>query len=346
MKISVAMTTCNGASYLREQLDSIIAQTRIPDEVIVCDDRSSDETPELLREYAQRSPCPMKMVVNDERLGSIKNFEKAIELCSGDLIALCDQDDVWRQHKLMVIEAAFEADPDLGLVLTNADLIDRNGTPLRGDLWSRGLFKRSRQRALDGARRYDLLLGLPIATGATMAFRSGFKPILLPIPEAPTYFHDRWITVLVAALGRVAIIPEKLMAYRLHRQQQLGVGKMPLAFKALIPHRCWSDAIALAELDERLRDNSTWSIEPDFLRALTDRQRHIAARSKFSRNPIRRLKQVATEIRSGRYNLYPYGFIVSLQDLLVGTATSPPSVVTQRSGCAHDSGSEGCAGPA
>lgn len=319
MTISVAMTTYNGASYLREQLDSIFAQTRMPDEIIVCDDQSSDQSAEILRDYADRSPCHMKVVVNDKRLGSIKNFEKAIDLCAGDVIALCDQDDVWRPQKLSVIESAFAADSEIGVVLTNADLIDQNGAALRGDLWSRCRFNRSRQRALSGSRRYNLLLGLPIATGATMAFRSRFKSLLLPIPaEAPTYFHDRWIAVLIAAVGRIAIIPDKLIAYRLHRDQQIGVG-MPLPLRMVIPHRCKSDAIALEAFDERLRDTAANQANPDFRRSLTERQRHISARSKISGNPLHRAIQVATEFRSGRYTLYPYGLAVALQDLLVGT---------------------------
>lgn len=346
MKISVAMTTYNGARFLAEQLDSIFAQSRPPDELIVCDDRSSDQTQQMLREYAERAPFQMTVIVNDERLGAIKNFEKAIDLCSGDLIALCDQDDVWHPQKLAVFESTFAADPDLGVALTNADLIDENGAALRGDLWSRCRLNEARQQALSSSRRYDLLLGLPFTTGATMAFRSRFKPLLLPIPEAPTFFHDRWIAVLIAAVGRISIIPEKLIAYRLHRQQQLGVGKLPLPLKALIPHRCWSDAIALAGIDKRLRDNSSWSTNADFRRSLEDRQRHIEGRAKFSSNPVRRLSQVATEFRSGRYNLYPYGFIVPFQDLIVGTATTAPSAATQRSDCAHDNGSKVCGGTA
>lgn len=320
MKISVAMTTYNGGRFIAEQLDSIFSQSRLPDEIIVCDDRSSDQTLQLLRDYAERSPCDMTVIVNDEQRGAIKNFEKAIDLCSGDLIALCDQDDVWRPQKLAVMESSFAADPDLGVVLTNADLIDENGAALRGDLWSRCRFNKSRQRALSGSRRYDLLLGLPFATGATMAFRSRFKPLLLPIPaEAPTFFHDRWIAVLIAAVGRIAIIPEKLIAYRLHRQQQLGVGNLPLALRVFVPHRCRSDAIALAAFNERLENELASEADPDFRRSLTERQRHIAARSQFSRNPVRRLKQVMSEFRSGRYIRYPYGLAVTVQDLLVGT---------------------------
>lgn len=320
MKISVAMTTYNGASYLGEQLDSIFAQDRLPDELIVCDDRSSDATPDILREYAARAPFPMQVVVNEERLGSTKNFEKAIGLCSGELIALSDQDDVWRPHKLAVLEQAFEADPALGVVLTNADLINKDGAPLRGDLWSRCRLTRGRQAVFNTSRRYDLLLGLPVATGATMAFRSSFRPLLLPIPTgSPTFIHDRWIAIVIAAVAGLAIIPDKLIAYRLHPQQQLGVGKVPLPLKAFIPHQCRSDAVGLTSLGERLSTNPSCSGNRHFWRSLRERQRHVAARTRFSRNPLRRVKQIAVEYRTGRYALYPFGLIFSFKDLLVGT---------------------------
>ena len=153
-----------------------------------------------------------------------------------------------------------------------------------------------------------------------MVFRSRFKSLILPIPdEAPTFVHDRWIAVLIAAVGRIAIIPDRLIAYRLHHQQQIGVGKIPLPLRVFVPHGCRSDAIALAALDERLRVKSSCSAHPDFRQALTERQRHIAARSKFSPNPFRRLMQIASEFRSGRYARYPYGPIICIQDLLAGT---------------------------
>jgi glycosyltransferase involved in cell wall biosynthesis len=326
MKISVAMTTYNGEQFLDEQLDSIFAQSRLPDELVICDDGSSDGTSQILREYAARAPFDLRIIVNDERLGSTQNFEKAVDLCSGDVIALCDQDDVWRPQKLAVLETAFASDPELGLAFSNADLLDDNGAPLRGDLWSRCTLNKRRRRGLGGSRRYDLLLGYPFTTGATMAFRSSFKPLLLPFPtDAPTFIHDRWITLVIAAVARIAMIEERLIAYRVHRQQQLGLGKMPLALKVFVPHRCWSDANGLAALEERLRGNPAYPTNPEFRRSLANRRDHIAARSKFSRNPLRRVKQVATEFWSGRYVRFPHGRVVWLQDLLVGTATNPAS---------------------
>src|SRR5688572_14133745 len=99
-KFSVAMCTYNGARYLKEQLDSFTVQTRLPDELIVCDDGSSDETCQIVSTFAASAPFTVRLEVNQQTLGSTQNFAKAIQLCRGDLIALCDQDDVWLPGKL------------------------------------------------------------------------------------------------------------------------------------------------------------------------------------------------------------------------------------------------------
>ena len=94
MKTSIALCTYNGEKFLREQLDSIALQTLLPDELVACDDRSCDSTMEILQEFRERVSFPVHIHQNEENLGSTKNFEKAIKLCSGDIIALCDQADV------------------------------------------------------------------------------------------------------------------------------------------------------------------------------------------------------------------------------------------------------------
>ncbi|HEX5257601.1 MAG TPA: glycosyltransferase family 2 protein [Sphingomicrobium sp.] len=320
MKISIAMTTYNGAAFLREQLDSILAQTRIPDELIVCDDQSSDATSSTLNDYAARSPFPIKVLINDERLGSTKNFEKAIGLCVGDIVALCDQDDIWRPHKLAAIERRFEEEPDLGLVFTNADLIDHRGARRAGDLWASFQFDERRQRQLRGLHPYDLLLSRSFVTGATVAFRSRFKSLCLPIPSGiATFVHDRWIALLIAAVGQIDFIADKLIEYRLHPQQQLGVGKLPRPLRYTAPHHASSDRDGLAAIRERLTGSPGWTAKPDFLRALDVRERHVAARAALPRNVVGRLKRIASEYGSGRYHRYSRGSLMALKDLLVGT---------------------------
>src|SRR5258708_29962312 len=119
-RISVAMCTYNGARFLAQQLESIVAQTRLPDELVVCDDVSADESPEIIRKFAKNAPFPVRLELNEKNLGSSKNFEKAIGLCRGGLIALADQDDVWKPQKLAVLETVLENHPEVGYAFSDA----------------------------------------------------------------------------------------------------------------------------------------------------------------------------------------------------------------------------------
>ena len=138
MKISVAMCTYNGEQYLREQLDSIAKQTRLPDELVVSDDGSIDKTLKLIEEFASSSPFPVRISVNDKNLGTTRNFEKAIWSCEGEVIALCDQDDIWHVKKLELVEALMASAASVGLVISDAELVDAASRRRGRSLWQKG----------------------------------------------------------------------------------------------------------------------------------------------------------------------------------------------------------------
>src|ERR1700760_1987549 len=115
-KISVALCTYNGERFLGRQLASIQQQTRLPDELVACDDCSTDRTLEILNDFAAAAGFPVNIIRNEEKLGVAANFERAIRLCQGSLIALCDQDDIWYPSRLERSEEEFVAHPDVGLV--------------------------------------------------------------------------------------------------------------------------------------------------------------------------------------------------------------------------------------
>ena len=125
-RLSVALATYNGERYLGEQLESILRQTRLPDELVIFDDASTDSTPAIVQEFAKAAPFPVRFQINAERLGSTRNFEAAIRACSGDIIFLCDQDDVWYPDKIARMEERFIKDPEAGAVFTDADLTYAN----------------------------------------------------------------------------------------------------------------------------------------------------------------------------------------------------------------------------
>src|SRR6185436_20539861 len=120
MRISVAMCTFNGAEFLPAQLQSILTQSRPPDEIVICDDGSTDNTRNLLEKLAAESSIPITTHINDQNLGSVKNFERAITLCTGDVIALSDQDDVWRNDKLQRFESVLNKSHSAGMVFSDA----------------------------------------------------------------------------------------------------------------------------------------------------------------------------------------------------------------------------------
>jgi glycosyltransferase involved in cell wall biosynthesis len=124
LKLSVALCTYNGAKYLKEQLDSIGRQTRLPDELVICDDRSTDGTPGIVSQFAAEARFPVAFTVNKVNLGATKNFEKAIGRCTGDIILQSDQDDVWLDKKLELIEGIFLNNPDVRAIFSDAEVVD------------------------------------------------------------------------------------------------------------------------------------------------------------------------------------------------------------------------------
>ena len=127
MRLSIALCTYNGSAYLSEQLESLAAQTRTPDELVVCDDNSTDgRTVEMVRAFARNSPFAVRFSVNRKTLGPKKNFQRAIARCQGDVIFLCDQDDVWEPNKLARIEETLLAAPEAGFVFTDAEVVDED----------------------------------------------------------------------------------------------------------------------------------------------------------------------------------------------------------------------------
>lgn len=126
--ISVALTTCNGQRFLLDQLESIANQTHLPDEVVIADDLSTDGTVSIIRRFSVGAPFPVKLRSNPARLGWARNFVQVAERCSGDLIAFCDQDDVWLPNKLERCLAEFSAS-DIYLVYHDALTVDAQLVP-------------------------------------------------------------------------------------------------------------------------------------------------------------------------------------------------------------------------
>jgi glycosyltransferase involved in cell wall biosynthesis len=221
LSLSVALASYNGERYIREQLDSIARQTRLPDELIISDDASADATADIALGFAQNAPFPVRFQRNSERLGSTRNFESAIRACNGDIIFLCDQDDVWYPDKIAVIEERFNSAPSIGAVFTEADVVDENLHPLAQHLWKAKRFSAKEQAQVAASDALGVLLRHPVATGATMAFRSIYRDLVLPIPEIT--WHDAWISLLISTTSCLDAVSTPLIAYRQHSSNQIGI---------------------------------------------------------------------------------------------------------------------------
>ena len=215
MKISVAMATYNGERFLREQLDSLAAQSRLPDELVVCDDGSSDRTLDVIHEFSLTAPFPVRLYQNPKRLGYGNNFLKAASNCAGDWISFCDQDDIWLPNKLSKIERYFEVrGHDVTLVVHTALVVDQAlvSTAVR--------YPNIRKiRICKGSD----LPALWFAGGLTMTFRADLMTRCSPDDRGPGHgarpeplAHDAWISWLACILGDVVLLPDTLVLYRRH----------------------------------------------------------------------------------------------------------------------------------
>jgi glycosyltransferase involved in cell wall biosynthesis len=216
------MCTYNGARFLDQQLASLASQHRLPDEVVVCDDCSTDSSVASLKAFAAQAPFSFLIHENKSRLGSTKNFEQAIKLCGGELICLCDQDDIWDSEKIGLTEQCFIDNPDVSLVVTNADIVDNHARPVGHTLWETLRIDSELQKRLQVGGAFEVLIERPIVTGTTMAFRSKFKDLVLPIPDDISLIHDGWISLMLSLIGPFELIDRCLVKYRQHDAQQLG----------------------------------------------------------------------------------------------------------------------------
>ncbi|MEP7221655.1 MAG: glycosyltransferase family 2 protein [Novosphingobium sp.] len=200
-EVSIALASYNGARFLPQQLASLLAQTRLPDELVVGDDRSSDDTVALLEDFAARAPFPVRITVNAENLGPTRNFAETVLRCRGQVIFLCDQDDVWEPGKLAAVLDHRAANPGAWVITHDAALVDAEGTPL--GLTMAGQIARSGD---DPAQA--------LVAGCCMAIDARLAALYRPCPRMGE--HDAWLAHTADLLGLRSWLPVPLIQYRRH----------------------------------------------------------------------------------------------------------------------------------
>ncbi len=331
MRISVALCTYNGEKYLPEQLESIKRQTRQPDEMIVCDDGSVDHTWDILQTFRKSSPFPVQVHRNKNNLGSTKNFEKAVRLCNGDIIALSDQDDIWKPHKLERIEDIIRKAPNAGYVFSDADVVDENLNPLGYSLWESAGFQGHFFEMFSRGQQTLCFMKKQFVTGATMAFRASLRDLVIPFPDDAFWVHDYWIAVCLSSCGANGMpISEKLIRYRRHSDQQIGVsppGKTKSSFKEYLDFpkmkiNLWEGWLRWGEsclyLKRSLETVKNDNCDTSGLQLLEQFEMHFSNRKLIhSQKGFSRLKPVLAEMMSGRYGLFSNSWKSAFRDLFL-----------------------------
>jgi glycosyltransferase involved in cell wall biosynthesis len=222
LTFAVAMATYNGDAYLRAQLESLRLQTRVPDEIVITDDNSSDDTWSIIEEFQVNSGIKVKIYKNDVNLGYGDNFMRAASLCSADLIGFCDQDDVWDLNKIERCASLLESS---NLLMCHHDArIVNDDFEAGGSLGNEGLgrfpVRANTMRSLWSSPR-----------GFTQVFRSSLLE-LSPFRQqsidhhsgkSAPMAHDQWIYLLATSFGKTEFIDEKLASYRQHASNVVGV---------------------------------------------------------------------------------------------------------------------------
>jgi len=219
MKISVALAMYNGAEFIKEQLLSIFNQTFPVYEIVIIDDASTDDSVSKIESLD--NPY-IKLIRHKTNLGPVKTFEEAINKCTGDIIFLCDQDDLWYKQKVETFINTFQ-ETDALVCFSDAEIMNKPGSSFLEKL---GITRKVKNNIYE--RKMDLVLSNGnIISGALSAFRKEVKHLnIFPfIVDEKYMLHDRFMYSIVASQfpDRIHFIDEPLSEYRIHDNQFIGL---------------------------------------------------------------------------------------------------------------------------
>lgn len=332
-RLSVVLATFNGARYLDQQLDSLNHQTRLPDELVVVDDASTDQTVAMLHDFSRRARFPVHIIEQPSHVGTCDNFAEGFTSATGDILFICDQDDRWHPDKLAVMADQMRRRPDAVLAFSDAVLVDAHGTRISRSRWRIAGFGPAQVTALERDPLGQMMMR-QIVSGCTAAIRRDLLPALLPFPRdlhpaLPMMMYDRWISLLAAAAGSILPIPERLVDYRIHEDQQIGIPALQLrrvapqaalrlgqfvAPKVEKDGRFAYQQEHLKEIAKRLTVAGLESGTSDLWIRLADD--HLCTREQLSASRVRRLQPVLRDyLGADGYRRFSLGAAAALSDL-------------------------------
>ncbi|GAA4438449.1 glycosyltransferase family 2 protein [Bremerella cremea] len=330
---SVALCTYNGERFLPTQLESIARQTIVPDELIICDDGSTDATADIVADFQRQAPFTVRWIRNPQNLGSTANFEQAMQACSHPVIFLCDQDDRWREDKVERMLEALNQHPEAGFAFSNARIVDEAGEPRGFRAWDSLPRLLPEGKQLAAVELFPRLLKQCVVTGAAMVIRRDCLKGFCPIPR--DWVHDAWMAIVLSAWMPSVAIDDDLIDYRVHASQQIGLRRpsgFPLSLGPLGSklrakglsgtrssevERLQKMARQFAQVKEHLQTVDAPELTAVLAERLTDLDE--AAEHYRTRHQIkatgRQVAKVFGELRAGRYHRFSLGYLTAVRDL-------------------------------
>ena len=323
----MVMCTFNGEQFLAPQLESILAQTLPPEEIIVSDDGSTDRTLEVAREFSTSSSVAKSVhwVITSRKkpLGPAKNFEDALAQASRGLIALADQDDVWIPSKLHALADRLEREPSALLVHSDARLTDGGG--IKGPTLMKTLgVTRAELRDLERGKGLAALIRRNLVTGATVMMRRELLETASPFPTA--WMHDEWLGLVAALQGALVFENGTLVEYRQHGNNAIGASKTTMSAArsrlkedrgTFFNHKNLRNA-ALVNL---VFAPPTW-LTPESRAVLKGKIAHDRWRTELQSSRVRRIIPVVLRWLGGSYSLYSRGLLDMVRDIALRDANS------------------------
>lgn len=330
LRISVAMATYNGGRYICEQLESLAAQTRTPDELVISDNSSDDRTIDLARGFAQRLRFPVHILRNDRNLGLIGNFDRAVAACTGDIIFLCDQDDVWLPRKIAETVGALARHPSAGMAISNSELADQNLRPMGCTQYTSHNTHYPRYERVYGAgvAAVRFLIEIGGALGHTMAFRRTLRlvsPVADITRDCP---HDAVRGILAASLYDVVALPTCLTLYRRHPGQVTSFRETPPLPSERLRRRLHAIFVdhdrTAGRRRQFARDMRTVAAglesagaDPSVVQFLEGKARLAEFQANLPRSRLARVAPVFAILSAGQDSMYGNGLVTALRDLVI-----------------------------
>ncbi len=287
LKASIVMSTYNSMKYLIYQLDSIKNQDYKDFEVIITDDCSKDETLDFIKNYISNNKLEnWKLFENENNVGYAKNFKRGIEKATGEIIFLCDHDDIWFSNKLSDLVKIFDENSKIGLLGTSFEFIDGNGNQKEEKKSLLSIFTSNHNliKYHIGSNKIKRLSFKKVFTysytpGCCMAFRNEYKnDVINVINVAP---HDYSISAYFSNIKAAYFYNRPYIYYRVHENNQIGIkDKNDLEERIIITKKDYDDKQDILNNLENKLKSSNLSYAKKHLKFIKKRKKVLEKKNK------------------------------------------------------------------